>query len=636
MSKFLSIDQIDDSLQGLAKLHPFFGMSFLAFKTADLPVGSAKSLNFSKAIQRVLERHYKPASEYKGFYNPFQTSDKSNRWTAARYGSTTLQRITADTFGDALIHEKTSSFWGWHLKYVERLEKHLGPNRIPAFHLAAWLNRDSEWPDAITPEGIIERLISEFLFTHEELTSLFDLTIPWSLPEGWISTRPFSENELLARIGYPPGVAPPGDAALKELELYDVGPSRQLIFEPAPRLNLITGNNSLGKTFLLDCIWWCLTGEWIEYYASPREGVARSRPRIHFSLSSVREHYQAFNALFNWDRQRWTVTPPYPRSPGLVIYARFDGSFAIWDPARTQVIEEHSRIRNEARVFLSRKQVWEGTQERGLGPDEKWICNGILRDWISWQTGGERYRSQYAAFLSSLIDLSPSKEELLQPGEPKRLLLDSRPVPTLKMPYGETPILNASAAVQRIVALTYVLVWSWHEHLANSQIIRREPRRHLVLIVDEVEAHLHPVWQRLIVPSIMRVVSNISPTLQTQIYVATHSPLVLASTEGGFDSGQDALHHLHLRGDTVEVEQLPFVKRGRADSWLMSDAFGLGQPRSLPAEEAINDAKRLQLSPGPDKSAVHEVNSRLVHFLAPDDEFWPRWKYFAEKHGVAK
>ena len=44
----------------------------------------------------------------------------------------------------------------------------------------------------------------------------------------------------------------------------------------------------------------------------------------------------------------------------------------------------------------------------------------------------------------------------------------------------------------------------------------------------------------------------------------------------------------NLEGQNVILEELPFVKRGRADLWLMSEVFGLGQPRSLPAEHAIN------------------------------------------------
>jgi hypothetical protein len=204
------------------------------------------------------------------------------------------------------------------------------------------------------------------------------------------------------------------------------------------------------------------------------------------------------------------------------------------------------------------------------------------------------------------------------------------------MPYGDVPLVYTSAAVQRILALAYALVWAWQEHLVSSEIVRREPQHHLVLIVDEVEAHLHPMWQRLIVPAIIKVASGLSRAVKPQIHVATHSPLVLASVETVFDSEHDDLHHLKLVGGEVVLEEIPFVKRGRADLWLVSEAFGLGQARSLPAERAIEDAKALQLESNPSPVRVGEVDARLVKHLAPDDDFWPRWRYFAQTRCMRK
>jgi predicted ATPase len=43
---------------------------------------------------------------------------------------------------------------------------------------------------------------------------------------------------------------------LESLHLKNVGPAPELRFEPAERLNLITGDNGLGKSFLLDVAWW--------------------------------------------------------------------------------------------------------------------------------------------------------------------------------------------------------------------------------------------------------------------------------------------------------------------------------------------------------------------------------------------
>src|SRR5271156_6117879 len=49
---------------------------------------------------------------------------------------------------------------------------------------------------------------------------------------------------------------------LEYLHLKNVGPAPEMEMALAPRLNLITGDNGLGKSFLLDVAWWALTRRW--------------------------------------------------------------------------------------------------------------------------------------------------------------------------------------------------------------------------------------------------------------------------------------------------------------------------------------------------------------------------------------
>src|SRR5437588_10268652 len=65
---------------------------------------------------------------------------------------------------------------------------------------------------------------------------------------------------------------------LKFLRLSGVGPAQDIEYHLAPRLNLITGDNGLGKTFLLECAWWALTGFWARYPARPRQDSAKDAP----------------------------------------------------------------------------------------------------------------------------------------------------------------------------------------------------------------------------------------------------------------------------------------------------------------------------------------------------------------------
>ena len=48
---------------------------------------------------------------------------------------------------------------------------------------------------------------------------------------------------------------------LRALSMKNVGPAEEMSLDPlGARLNLITGDNGLGKSFLLELAWWTLTG----------------------------------------------------------------------------------------------------------------------------------------------------------------------------------------------------------------------------------------------------------------------------------------------------------------------------------------------------------------------------------------
>ncbi len=83
------------------------------------------------------------------------------------------------------------------------------------------------------------------------------------------------------------------------------------------------------------------------------------------------------------------------------------------------------------------------------------------------------------------------------------------------------------------MALAYLLVWTWQEHLRACEIRGTKPAREVVFLIDEIEAHLHPQWQRRIVNALLDVMEALTETrsVSVQMIATTHSPLVLASAE---------------------------------------------------------------------------------------------------------
>lgn len=640
------------SLQRISLVHPFFGMSFLAFKEAQIPVGAPVPVTLAQSVDVILERHYRASKEYAGFYNPLFTSDKTKRWVAPRYGSTSLQRITTDTFADALIHPKGSSLWGWQANYINMLykhleDKHMEGKRIPAFDLAVWLYRSLGWPDSVQPDDIITHFFASYSITEEERSILFDTIIP-DMSASWMTESAITQEQLYHLIGAPPGAPPEKGAALRYLEMRFIGPSDLLRYEPKDRMNVITGDNSLGKTFLLETMWWALTGEWIDYPAIPKADVARHLPTIAFGITKPSGRKLDFNAGYLWPQQEWSIRKVTDETsggtsgrseksrieaiPGLVIYARNDGSFAVWDPASPMKVDTPHQS-GKRHLFISRDQILDGVPiETGRGNHVS-LCNGLIYDWNTWKYD-KRYEASYEALKTCLRGLSPETDQPLTIGDPMRLPGDRRDLPTLEMPYGSVPIPLVSAGIRRIISIAYILVWAWHEHLANSLAARENPERRLVLLVDEVESHLHPKWQRAIVPALINVLTSLASEVSPQLHIASHSAMVLASLETLFDPERDALHHLHLKAGQADIEEIPFVRHGTSDVWLTSEIFGLRQARSIAAEQAIERANQLQLQNAVDDRDVQQANTELIRTLAADDEFWPMWRYFAKQHGV--
>ena len=88
-----------------------------------------------------------------------------------------------------------------------------------------------------------------------------------------------------------------------------------------------------------------------------------------------------------------------------------------------------------------------------------------------------------------------------------------------------------------------VIEWLSYFMIGMARHYRGVPdwkERHGIFIIDEIDAHLHPSWQRRIIPTLQRHFPNV------QIFASTHSPMMVA----GLKAGQV---HLLKRDETGQV-----------------------------------------------------------------------------------
>ncbi|HEX2568119.1 MAG TPA: AAA family ATPase [Polyangia bacterium] len=84
------------------------------------------------------------------------------------------------------------------------------------------------------------------------------------------------------------------------------------------------------------------------------------------------------------------------------------------------------------------------------------------------------------------------------------------------------------------------------------------------LFLDEIDAHLHPAWQRKVLPMVQRLFPR------AQVFVATHSPFVVASVAGAW------VHRLVLNEDGSATNREPVPSRaGYSYETVLEEDFGI-------------------------------------------------------------
>lgn len=150
-----------------------------------------------------------------------------------------------------------------------------------------------------------------------------------------------------------------------------------------------------------------------------------------------------------------------------------------------------------------------------------------------------------------------------------------------------------SDGFRSIMALAGDLIWRLIEAFPESNNPLLEEG---VVLIDELDIHLHPTWQRNIAGLLRRTFPHI------QFIMATHSPLVAAS------AGEDAVTYRFYRKEgNVEIDRIQNIHLMSVDQILQSDAFGLvsafspetqqkiDRYYSLKRKRSLNDAERKEL-----------------------------------------
>lgn len=218
-------------------------------------------------------------------------------------------------------------------------------------------------------------------------------------------------------------------------------------------------------------------------------------------------------------------------------------------------------------------------------------------------------RKKYSTFLSDvkamLVSLLPdfddvNKIDVLSPRMVSGKLQQPEIMITTK--HGNKIPFNAfSLGYKTAISWTVDLAWRLLNIYPASPKPLLEPA---IVIIDELDLHLHPVWQR-------RIMSDLSFHFPAVQFIATaHSPLMV-------QAAIDANHAiLKFTDGTVEIINEPEGIDGwRVDQILTSEFFGLKSARGIEFEK-LNEERVKLINKGPlleaDKRKLGAINRKLA------------------------
>lgn len=170
----------------------------------------------------------------------------------------------------------------------------------------------------------------------------------------------------------------------------------------------------------------------------------------------------------------------------------------------------------------------------------------------------------------------------------------------VQTPYGWVGMRNLSLGYRTLIAWMVDLASRLFERYPESPNPLAEPA---VVLVDEIDLHLHPTWQRQLIGYLTERFPN------TQFIVTAHSPLVV-------QSASDAnIVVLRREGDHVVIDNdVESIRGWRVDQILTSDLFGLETARPPQLEELLKERTALLSKPRltpKDKARLRELESEI-------------------------
>lgn len=252
-------------------------------------------------------------------------------------------------------------------------------------------------------------------------------------------------------------------------------------------------------------------------------------------------------------RASWDVWGREPVEVRLQLDARSEPAIFIYDPVRGRV-EGSSEQSTIVLGYGPHRYFAKARGRRGTsaahGVRSLFDSRQALPDPTEW-LDGLRGRA--------FDEVARTIRMILPVGDDDQLVNDHRSGICVLAQGQLTPVGQLSEGYRSIFAMVADICRNLLEHWSNLEIA------HGVVLVDEIETHLHPRWK-------MRVMSSLREAFpRVQFVVTTHDPLCVR----GMHDGEVVVLARNQEGGITTLADLPDVSGMRAEQLLTSEYFGL-------------------------------------------------------------
>jgi predicted ATP-binding protein involved in virulence len=324
-------------------------------------------------------------------------------------------------------------------------------------------------------------------------------------------------------------------------------------------------------------------GEAIFYVPELREMSRDARgpnPRITVTMVDGMKLTKAVNRIrhyaLTWDcTSEWQLPRSAGRSGPPICYG-----YGAGRRARPASLNRERYDQDPEGIFF---------EETALLNAEEWL---LQLDYSAAKTSQiqDTQRSRLELVKNILIRVLPDVSEI-------RFSAPDQVTPTpaveFKTPYGWVQLRQLGYGYRSMIAWMVDLASRMVERYPESPDPLAEPA---VVLIDEIDLHLHPTWQRDLIAFLTERFPN------TQFIATAHSPLIV-------QAASDAnIAVLKRDGDHVVIENNPETIRGwRIDQILTSDLFGLETARPPDIEKPLRRRKELLTKPRLTKAEKNEL-----------------------------